>query len=92
LKHRFDAPLHDLCVHAEHGGDFVGRLAGNGETEDRLVLWVNPLASYDAARHAATRIADARLISRELGGHLMLGQTEAIRAELAAFLAGRVPA
>ncbi len=52
----------------------------------------DPLASYDAARRAAARIAGARLISLESGGHLMLGQGEAIRTDLDAFLAGRVAA
>jgi pimeloyl-ACP methyl ester carboxylesterase len=52
----------------------------------------DPLASYDAARGAADRIPDAHLVSLESGGHLMLGQAEAVRADLAAFLAGHVAA
>jgi pimeloyl-ACP methyl ester carboxylesterase len=47
-----------------------------------------PLASYDAAHSAAARIPGAHLVSLERGGHLMLGQEEAVRAELAAFWAG----
>ena len=46
-----------------------------------------PLGSYDAARSAAGRIPGARLVSLERGGHLMLGQEEAVRAALAAFWA-----
>lgn len=47
----------------------------------------DPLASYDAAAAAADRIAGARLVSLESGGHLQLGQAERVRAEVAAFLA-----
>ena len=46
----------------------------------------DPLISYEAAERAAGRIPGARLLSLESGGHLMLGQTDAIRGELAAFL------
>jgi pimeloyl-ACP methyl ester carboxylesterase len=46
-----------------------------------------PLGSYDAAQRAAGRIPGARLVSLDRGGHLMLGQQEAVRAELAAFWA-----
>jgi len=45
------------------------------------------LASHDAGRLAAERIADARFLSLESGGHLMLGQTRIVRDELARFLA-----
>jgi pimeloyl-ACP methyl ester carboxylesterase len=50
----------------------------------------DPLASHDAAKRAAGRIPGARLVSLESGGHLMLGQTEIVRNELAGFLADRV--
>jgi pimeloyl-ACP methyl ester carboxylesterase len=50
----------------------------------------DPMVSYQAAEHAAGRIPDARLVSLETGGHLLLGQTDAIRQELARFLAPRV--
>lgn len=44
------------------------------------------LASYDAAAAAAARIPGARLVSLDSGGHLMLGQTERVGTEMAAFL------
>jgi len=47
----------------------------------------DPLISYDSAERAAGRIPGARLVSLEAGGHLLLGQTDAIRKELASFLA-----
>jgi pimeloyl-ACP methyl ester carboxylesterase len=47
----------------------------------------DPLISYDSAERAAERIPRARLVSLEAGGHLLLGQTGAIRKELASFLA-----
>jgi len=47
----------------------------------------DPLASFDAASAAASRIPGARLVSLESGGHLQLGQEERVRAEVAAFLA-----
>jgi pimeloyl-ACP methyl ester carboxylesterase len=46
----------------------------------------DPAAPYDAAEQAAGRIPRARLTRVDRGGHLMLGQQEAVRAELAAFL------
>ena len=46
----------------------------------------DPLASYKAAADAAARIPGAVLISLDSGGHLQLGQTERVRAEVAAFL------
>ncbi len=46
----------------------------------------DPLASYEAAGRAAGRIPDARFVSLETGGHLLLGQTGAIRRELVSFL------
>jgi pimeloyl-ACP methyl ester carboxylesterase len=49
----------------------------------------DPLASHEASRRAAERIPGARFVSLESGGHLMLGQAKAIRAELADFLAGK---
>ncbi len=52
----------------------------------------DPLASYDAATRAAGRISGARLVSLESGGHLILGQAENVRNELAGFLAHRVAA
>ena len=52
----------------------------------------DPLASYEAAERAAGRVPGARLVSLETGGHLLLGQTDAIRQELARFLAPRAAA
>jgi pimeloyl-ACP methyl ester carboxylesterase len=49
----------------------------------------DPVASYDAAQHAAGRIRGARLLRADRGGHLMLGPQEAVRPGLAAFLVGR---
>jgi predicted alpha/beta-fold hydrolase len=49
----------------------------------------DPLASHDAARRAADRIPGAHLVSPESGGHLILGHDDAVRIELAAFVAGR---
>ncbi len=46
----------------------------------------DPVAPYDAARQAAGRIPGARLIRVDRGGHLMLGQQQAIEPELATFL------
>ena len=46
----------------------------------------DPLVSYEAAEHAAGRIPGARLTSLETGGHLLIGQTDAIQRELASFL------
>ena len=45
------------------------------------------LASHEASQRAAERIPSARFVSLESGGHLMLGQTEIIRNELADFFA-----
>jgi pimeloyl-ACP methyl ester carboxylesterase len=47
------------------------------------------LASHEASRRAAERIPGARFVSLESGGHLMLGQTEIVRDELADFFAGK---
>jgi pimeloyl-ACP methyl ester carboxylesterase len=47
------------------------------------------LASHEASSRAAARIPGARFVSLESGGHLMLGQTKAIRDELADFFAER---
>lgn len=49
----------------------------------------DPLASHEASRLAAERIRNARFVSLASGGHLMLGQAKAIRAELAQFLADK---
>jgi pimeloyl-ACP methyl ester carboxylesterase len=46
----------------------------------------DPLASYDSARRAAACIPGARLVGVDRGGHLGLGQQEAVGPELAAFL------
>jgi pimeloyl-ACP methyl ester carboxylesterase len=51
----------------------------------------DPAASYDAAQQAAGRIPRARLVRVDRGGHLMLGQQEAVRPELAAFLETPTP-
>jgi pimeloyl-ACP methyl ester carboxylesterase len=45
------------------------------------------LASHEASRRAAERIPGARFVSLESGGHLMLGQQEKGRDELAKFFA-----
>ena len=45
------------------------------------------LASHDASRRAAERIPGARFVSLASGGHLMLGQQEKGRQELARFFA-----
>jgi hypothetical protein len=42
---------------------------------------------FAAAQHAAERIPGSVLVSIESGGHLGLGQTDRVRAELEAFLA-----
>jgi pimeloyl-ACP methyl ester carboxylesterase len=47
------------------------------------------LASHDASRRAAERIPGGRFVSLESGGHLMLGQTNIVRDELADFFAER---
>jgi pimeloyl-ACP methyl ester carboxylesterase len=47
------------------------------------------LASHEASRRAASRIAGARFISLDSGGHLLLGQQERVRQELADFFADR---
>lgn len=47
----------------------------------------DPLASYDAAAHAAARIPGAVMVALDSGGHLQLGQTHTVHAEIAAFLA-----
>ena len=45
------------------------------------------LGSHAASKRAAERIPGARFVSLESGGHLMIGQTKAIRDELAGFFA-----
>jgi pimeloyl-ACP methyl ester carboxylesterase len=47
------------------------------------------LASHEASQRAAERIPGARFVSLESGGHLMLGQQQRGREELAAFFAER---
>ena len=47
------------------------------------------LASHDASKRAAKRIPGARFVSLESGGHLMIGQTNIVRDELADFFAER---
>jgi pimeloyl-ACP methyl ester carboxylesterase len=47
------------------------------------------LASHEASQRAAERIPGARFVSLESGGHLMLGQTQIVRDELADFFADR---
>lgn len=47
----------------------------------------DPLASHQAAVHAAQRIPRAKLVSLDSGGHLGLGQTERVRTEVSSFLA-----
>jgi pimeloyl-ACP methyl ester carboxylesterase len=47
------------------------------------------LASHEASKRAAERIPGARFVSLESGGHLMLGQTNIARDELAKFFAER---
>jgi len=47
----------------------------------------DPLVTYDATEQAARRIPGARLLSLESGGHLMLGQRDTVRNELASFFA-----
>jgi pimeloyl-ACP methyl ester carboxylesterase len=47
------------------------------------------MASHDASQRAAGRIPGARFVSLESGGHLMLGQTQRIRDELADFFVER---
>lgn len=46
----------------------------------------DPLASYDAAVEASGRIPDCVLIGLDSGGHLQLGQSERVRAEVTTFL------
>ena len=50
----------------------------------------DPLVSYEAAERAAGRIPGARLVNLKTGGHLLLGQTDAIQRELASFLGPKV--
>ena len=45
------------------------------------------VASHEASKRAAERIPGARFISLESGGHLMLGQMQIVRDELAGFFA-----
>ncbi len=50
----------------------------------------DPLVSFEAAERAAERIPGTRLVALETGGHLLLGQTDTVRRELAAFLGPRL--
>lgn len=47
----------------------------------------DPLISYESVERAGRRIPGARLVSLESGGHLMVGQTNKVREELATFFA-----
>ena len=47
------------------------------------------LASHAASQRAAARIPGARFVSLESGGHLLIGQANVIRDELAAFFADK---
>jgi pimeloyl-ACP methyl ester carboxylesterase len=51
----------------------------------------DPLASHEAAVNASKRIPNAVLISLESGGHLQLGQTQRVSAEIDSFLASPTP-
>ena len=44
------------------------------------------LASYENAKALAVRIPDARLLSIPTGGHILLGNNELVRSEIAEFL------
>lgn len=46
----------------------------------------DPLASHRAAERAAERIPGSSLVSLDAGGHLGLGQSNRVRAEIASFL------
>ena len=46
----------------------------------------DPLASFDAAAQAASRIPGARFVAVPSGGHLAVGQTGRVRDEVTAFL------
>ena len=45
------------------------------------------MVHHEASKRAAERLPDARFVSLESGGHLMLGQTKIIRDALADFIA-----
>jgi len=47
------------------------------------------LASHQASQRAAERIAGARFVSLESGGHLMIGQMKIVRDQVASFFAER---
>ena len=77
---------------------FVSNVDVNGYELERIrvpTLLVHakddPLVSYDAAERAAGRIPGARLVSLDSGGHLMVGQANAVRTELAGFFAEPIP-
>ena len=46
----------------------------------------DPLTLYENAQSAAEQIPDAKLVTIEDGGHMMLGHEERIRSEIGAFL------
>ncbi|ATD70743.1 MULTISPECIES: alpha/beta fold hydrolase [Gordonia] len=49
----------------------------------------DPLASYGAARDAASRIPGARLLGLDSGGHLLLGQRDRVKEVIADFVESR---
>lgn len=49
----------------------------------------DPLASCDAAARAADRVPGATFVRLETGGHLLLGNGERVRREIASFLTAR---
>ena len=78
---------------------FVSNPAVNAyplEQIDVPILFVHArddnLASFSAAQAAAARVPGARLLTLENGGHIMLGQREAIRAVLTEFLSASATA
>ena len=97
-RHHWDPSTADEPAALRRDGAVFDATVGNAWIEDAaledlavptLVIHAqdDPLASYDAARSAADRIPDARLVTLPSGGHLQLGQAATVSAELAAFLA-----
>jgi pimeloyl-ACP methyl ester carboxylesterase len=70
-----DADVNDYCLEAIRVPTLIAH------TKD------DQLASHQASKRAAERIPGARFVSLESGGHLMIGQHQKVRDELAAFLA-----
>ncbi len=87
VKPRADGVIFDFFV----SNPDVNRYRLESVTVPTLIVHASddPLASYEGARRAAQRIPGARLVSVDRGGHLMLGQQDAVEPELAAFLTGR---